>query len=357
MRTASNKTPTYDQNTTRPGDKMQYLKEPIATMYCAKSNHKHEGVLKAQVMTHFKLKGNDRDYNQHLTIQGLHYEIIPTADHLRITAPMNPTSRALSPPTTYLQITGIMRGARPYDVIQILAATGHIDLTGYLNHFYKPGATEPIPGVHNPRNFKPYSAALVLIGVQDAELIIKDPSPQYSDLKEISPRTRAGAISLIFKQLDVPYGIQQSRLTMEAAYRARFPMGNVQKAIDLTPRAWSSPNSSTTTMSTMSAQDSERLTKNELAVSTFQNMAKLITQRMDNFENSSAHQQTQITDLTRTQQSNFDALSQAIAESNKKTDLLQQLAEANKKTNDQLLQAMTALLQQNQRLLVNNGLN
>jgi septal ring factor EnvC (AmiA/AmiB activator) len=134
-------------------------------------------------------------------------------------------------------------------------------------------------------------------------------------------------------------------------------MGNVQRAIDLTPRAWSSPNSSTTTMSTMSAQDSDRLTKNELAVSTFQNMAKLITQRMDNFENSSAHQQTQITDLTRTQQSNFDALSQAIAESNKKTDSLQQLAEANNKTHDQLLQAMTALLQQNQRHLVNNGLN
>ena len=116
------------------------------------------------------------------------------------------------------------------------------------------------------------------------------------------------------------------------------------------------PNSSTTTVSTMSAQHNDRLTKNELAVTTFQNMAKLITQRMDNFENASAHQQTQLADLTRTQRSNFDELSHAIAEANKKTDALQQLADENKKINDQLLQGMTALLQQNQRLLVNNGL-
>ena len=78
-------------------------------------------------------------------------------DHLRITAPMNPSLRTLSPPTTYVLITGITRGARPFDIIQILAATGHINLTGYLNHLYKPGTSEPVPGVHNPRNFRHYS--------------------------------------------------------------------------------------------------------------------------------------------------------------------------------------------------------
>ena len=86
--------------------------------------------------------------------------------------------------------------------------------------------------------------------------------------------------------------------------------------------------------------DNERLTQNELAVTSIQNVAKLISQRLDNFENASANQQTQLTDLTRTQQ----------------TDVLQALADANKKTNDQLLQGMTALLQQNQRLLGNDGL-
>ena len=107
----------------------------------------------------------------------------------------------------------------------------------------------------------------------------------------------------------------------------------------------------------MSAQDSERLTQNELAVATFHNVTKLITARLDNFENASAHQQTQLTDMTRMQRSNYDELTKAIAEANRKTDALQQLADENKKTNDQLLQGITALLQQNQRLLVNNGLN
>ena len=106
----------------------------------------------------------------------------------------------------------------------------------------------------------------------------------------------------------------------------------------------------------MSAMDNERLTQTELAVTSIQNVAKLISQRLDNFENASANQQTQLSDLTRTQQNNFDEPTKAIAEANKKTDVLQTLADANKKTNDQLLQGMTALLQQNQRLLGNKGL-
>jgi len=104
-------------------------------------------------MTHFKLKGSDNEYNQYLTLQGMHYEVIPTADHLRITAPMNPMSRPLNPNTKYVQITGISRGIRPLDAIQILAATGHIDIKGYLNHLYNPGAENPIPGVHRESNF------------------------------------------------------------------------------------------------------------------------------------------------------------------------------------------------------------
>ena len=358
MRTASNKTPTYDPTATRPGDKMQYLKEPIATLYCVKTNHKEESTLKAEVMTHFRLKGTDSDYNQYMTIQGLHYELIPTADHLRITAPMNPSSRVLSPKNIYVTITGITRGSRPFDVIQILVATGHISLVGYLNHVYKPGALDPIPGVHNPRNFRQYSAGLILITEHDAEPIIKDPSPQYADLQEISTRTRSGAVSLTFKITPLIYGMQKTREIMESAYRARFPMGNVQKGVDLSPKAWSTPPSSTaTSVSTMSTMDNERLTQNELAVTSFQNVAKLITQRLDNFENSAFLQQTQLTDIARAQQTNFDDLTKAIAEANKRTDGLQALADANKKTNDQLLAGMTALLQQNQRLLVNNGLN
>jgi hypothetical protein len=42
MRTTSNKTPIYDLNTAKPGDKMQYLKEPIATLYCVKTNFKDD---------------------------------------------------------------------------------------------------------------------------------------------------------------------------------------------------------------------------------------------------------------------------------------------------------------------------
>ena len=271
---------------------------------------------------------------------------------------MNPSSRTLSPKTIYLDITGIIQGSRPLDVIQILAATGHICLTGYLNHIYKPGSTAPIPGVHNPRNFKPYSSGLTIMNEADAEPIIMDPSMQYIDLQEISVKTRSGSISLTFKLIPAPYGIQKTRETMEAAYRARFPMGNVQRGFDLTPRAWTTPtSSSTTSLSTMSAIDNERLTKNELAVTAFQTVAALISQRLDNFENASAHQQTQLTDLKKEHRSNFDDLTKAIMESNKKTDSLQALADENKRTNDQLLQGMTALLQQNQRLLVNNGLN
>jgi predicted RNase H-like nuclease (RuvC/YqgF family) len=107
----------------------------------------------------------------------------------------------------------------------------------------------------------------------------------------------------------------------------------------------------------MSAIDNERITKNELAVTAFHNVAALISQRLDNFENASAHQQTQLTDLTKEHRSNFDDLTKAIMESNKKTESLQALADENKKINDQLLKGMTTLLQQNQRLLVNNGLN
>jgi hypothetical protein len=357
MRTTTNKTPIFDNATARQGDKMQYLKEPIATLYCTKSTFREESALKAEVMTHFKLKGTDNDYNQFLTLQGLHYELIPTADHLRITAPMNPSSRILSPKTVYVNITGIIRGARPFDVIQLLVATGHINLTGYLNHTYKPGAFEPIQGVHNPRTFRQYSTAIMLIGEPNAELIIKDPSPQYVDLQDISLRMRSGTISLAFKQIVAPYGVQKTREVMEMAYRARFPMGNIQRTADTSARPWSTPTSSTnTSMSTMSTMDNERLTQNELAVTSIQNVAKLISQRLDNFENASANQQTQLTDLTRTQQNNFDELTKAIAEANKKTDVLQALADANKRTNDQLLQGMTALLQQNQRLLGNNGL-
>ena len=72
-----------DDATARQGDKMQYMKEPIATLYCMKSTFREESALKAEVMTHFRLKGTDNDYNQFLTLQGLHYELIPTADHQR----------------------------------------------------------------------------------------------------------------------------------------------------------------------------------------------------------------------------------------------------------------------------------
>jgi len=123
-------------------------------------------------------------------------------------------------------------------------------------------------------------------------------------------------------------------------------MGNIQRASQPPPRAWATPSTSpATSVSTLSTQDNERLAQAEQAVLAFRNITNAFTQRLDNFENVSASQQTQLTDL-----------SKAMAENSKRTDALTEIADSNKKTNEQLLLSMTALIQQTQLLLGNQRL-
>jgi hypothetical protein len=77
VRTVSNKTPTYSERA-RPGDRTQWLSEVIAKVHCKSINYKEDEQISNRVRQIFNLTGSHQ-FHRSLTLQGLHYEIIPSA--------------------------------------------------------------------------------------------------------------------------------------------------------------------------------------------------------------------------------------------------------------------------------------
>ena len=94
--TASNRSPSW-----MPGmSKTVWFRETVISMIFRSTTYAEDAATAKTVRDYFNLTGT-HSFSHPLTLQGLHYEAIPDHNHLRTTAPIDPSIRALTRPKRY----------------------------------------------------------------------------------------------------------------------------------------------------------------------------------------------------------------------------------------------------------------
>jgi hypothetical protein len=290
--TASNRTPSWTPGTTRT----VWYRETIITMIFRSTTYAEDAVTLKVVRDFFKLNGT-HSFSHPLTLQGLHYEVIPDHNHLRTTAPMDPLVRALNPTEEITLISGLIIGITPMRVIQVLTGTGHINHEGIINIIWHPGTPTPVPGL-SFGIFRPYLSSMTIIAAKGSEVFTRNPRFGCTDLASIAPPGRNTALAIAWKKIDVYQGFANMIKTNKEAFSARHPRGShihteptLWKATE-NPRHWPLPGGSTPSPSSSSltssrastGTDLERLSQSESSIATLQNLLYSITTRLDNQE-------------------------------------------------------------------------
>ena len=243
------------------------------------------------------------------------------------------------------EITGISRESNPYEVVQTLIETKHLDPVGLLNFIWTPGAQNEIPGYNNTR-FKPYASSLILIGTPQANLLLQDARYGCQRLQAISQPARDAPFALKFNPKCEYSPIRTMCKIHTLAHRARFPGGSHIHGVTTedtikTTYQLSSPNRTPTTSTassvtnTTSESQLERLTNNESNILALKNMFTNFTQRISNLEIDRAAQQQQITESLNKTREQERALSDIKA-----------MVTDNKKDNAQMMSKLDLLLSQ-----------
>ena len=120
-----------------------WYRETIITMLFRSTTYANDAITLKAVRDFFKLTGS-YSFSHPLTLHGLHYEVIPDHNHLRTTAPMDPSVRVLNPTEELTLITGITIATTPLRFLQVLIETGHILHDDIIDVIWHPGTSIPI---------------------------------------------------------------------------------------------------------------------------------------------------------------------------------------------------------------------
>jgi hypothetical protein len=283
-----------------------WFREIVITMIFRSTTYAEAAATAKTVRDYFNLTGT-HSFSHPLTLQGLHYEAIPDHNHLRTTAPMDPSVRALNPTEEISLISGITIGTSPLQVLQVLIETDHIHHDQIINIIWHPGTSYPIKGLSFGQ-FRPYLSSMTIIAAKGADVFTRNPRYGSTLLATITPPGRNTVLAITWKRISIYQGFQNMIDMNKSAFVARHPRGsNVHHGTSPwigpeIPRTWptpqdtrSTPSSSLTSSHASASTDLERLSKSESSIATLQNLLFTITTRLDNQELKNASTDASIT--------------------------------------------------------------